>query len=232
MNTAQKLQSGHYDSVLFDLDGTLLDTAPDMVTALQELQSALDYQPIEYQLGRSNVSNGAVGLLRVGFPDMDESERMGLMCDFIDRYVRILHDQTTVFPGVDDLLQKLDDGARLWGVVTNKPAHLTDPLMKGLDLYDRCAAVISGDTLATRKPDPAPLLHACDVGQIDPQRCIYVGDANRDIEAGRRAGMATVAATYGYITDDDDPLQWGADRIARDPAELTQIVLKAVNLGF
>ena len=232
MNTAQKLQSGHYDSVLFDLDGTLLDTAPDMVAALQELQSALDYQPIEYQLGRSNVSNGAVGLLRVGFPDMDESERMGLMCDFIDRYVRILHDQTTVFPGVDDLLQKLDDGARLWGVVTNKPAHLTDPLMKGLDLYDRCAAVISGDTLATRKPDPAPLLHACDVGQIDPQRCIYVGDANRDIEAGRRAGMATVAATYGYITDDDDPLQWGADRIARDPAELTQIVLKAVNLGF
>jgi phosphoglycolate phosphatase len=232
MNTAQKLQGGHYDSVLFDLDGTLLDTAPDMVAALQELQSALDYQPIEYQVGRSNVSNGAVGLLRVGFPDMGESERMGLMCDFIDRYVRILHDQTTVFPGVDDLLQKLDDGARRWGVVTNKPAHLTDPLMKGLDLYDRCAAVISGDTLATRKPDPAPLLHACDVGEIDPQRCIYVGDANRDIEAGRRAGMATVAATYGYITDDDDPLQWGADRIARDPAELTQIVLKAVNLGF
>lgn len=232
MNTAQKLQSGHYNSVLFDLDGTLLDTAPDMVAALQELQSALDYQPIDYLVGRNNVSNGAVGLLKVGFPDLSEAERMGLMCDFIDRYVRILHDKTTVFPGVDELLQKLDDGARLWGVVTNKPAHLTNPLMKGLDLYDRCAAVISGDTLESRKPDPAPLLHACDVGSIDPQRCIYVGDASRDIEAGRRAGMATVAATYGYITDDDDPLQWGADRIARDPAELTQIVLKAVNLGF
>jgi phosphoglycolate phosphatase len=232
MSKARNLNGGHYDSVLFDLDGTLLDTAPDMVAALQALQAALDRRPVDYQVGRNHVSNGAVGLLKLGFPDLGDARRMDLICDFIDRYKRILYDQTTVFAGVDELLDRLDAGSRRWGVVTNKPAHLTDPLMKGLDLYDRCAAVISGDTLSARKPDPAPLLHACDVGNIDPERCIYVGDANRDIEAGRRAGMATVAATYGYITEDDDPLQWGADRIARDPAELTQIVLKAVNLGF
>jgi phosphoglycolate phosphatase len=114
--------------------------------------------------------------------------------------------------------------------VTNKPAYLTDSLLDGLALAARSACTVSGDTLPQRKPDPAPLLHACEIAGLLPQNTIYIGDASRDIEAGQNAGMATIAAAYGYITPDDDPRSWGADRVACDTGELAQILLKAVNL--
>jgi phosphoglycolate phosphatase len=116
-------------------------------------------------------------------------------------------------------------------VVTNKPHHLTEPLMLALDLLDRAACCVSGDTLPQRKPDPAPLHHACAIAGLDAATAIYVGDSDRDIQAGRAAGMVTIAAAYGYVTPDDDAEAWGADLIARDTAELAQLVLKAVNLG-
>ena len=135
-----------------------------------------------------------------------------------------------MFAGLESLLDQLDDAGCPWGVVTNKPEHLTDPLLEALDLATRCACVVSGDTLSVRKPDPAPLLLACDITGVDAYRAIYVGDSERDIEAGLRAGTATIAASYGYITEDDDPREWGADIIAPDTQELVQIILKAVNL--
>ncbi|MGB5335378.1 MAG: HAD-IA family hydrolase, partial [Woeseiaceae bacterium] len=124
----------------------------------------------------------------------------------------------------------LDAAGLPWGVVTNKPEYLTNPLLDALGLADRSICAISGDTLPVRKPEPGPILLGCDIAGIEPHRSIYVGDASRDIEAGLRAGAATIAAAYGYITEDDDPREWGADIIAIDPEELTQIVLKAVNL--
>jgi phosphoglycolate phosphatase len=116
-------------------------------------------------------------------------------------------------------------------VVTNKPHHLTEPLLVALDLLDRAACCVSGDTLPQRKPDPAPLHHACRLAGVEAATAIYVGDSSRDIEAGRAAGMATIAAAYGYVTPDDDATAWGADAIAHDTEELAQMVLKAVNLG-
>lgn len=217
--------------MFFDLDGTLVDTAPDMVGALQELQRAYDIEPVPYALGRSHVSNGAMGLLTVAFPAEDIAPNCALMCEFIDLYKEQVCDKSKVFAGLEVLLEQFDAAALPWGVVTNKPAHLTDPIMAMLGLADRSACTVSGDTLPYRKPDPAPLLHACQMADISPDDCIYVGDASRDIEAGENAGMATVAAAYGYIVNDDDPRDWGADEIVGDPAELAQMLLKAVSLA-
>jgi phosphoglycolate phosphatase len=222
---------GNTEAVFFDLDGTLVDTAPDMVNALQDLQSANGVEPVSYELGRSHVSNGAIGLLTLAFPDELITPDSPLMDDFLERYTEQLCDKSTVFEGLDELLETLDDAGIPWGVVTNKPTHLTIPIMDMLYLTDRSACTVCGDTLPTRKPDPAQLLHACTLTDVAPEDCIYVGDALRDIEAGSNAGVATVAAGYGYITVEDDARDWGADEFAGDSHELVQIVLKAVNLS-
>ncbi len=217
-------------AVFFDLDGTLVDTAPDMVGALQELQMSYGVEPVPYELGRSHVSNGAVGLVSLAFPDETVSPESPLLCEFIDRYTAQVCTKSVLFDGIAALLDRLDDASRAWGVVTNKPAHLTEAILEKLALAERSVCTISGDTLATRKPDPAQLLHACQLAGVTTDECIYVGDAERDIEAGRRAGIATVAAGYGYVVAEDDPRRWGADEFAADPDELAQIVLKAVSL--
>ena len=225
-----RIENDAFDLVLFDLDGTLVDTAPDMVAALQLMQREHGYPPVPYELGRSNVSNGAFGLLRIGFPDLDEKQRRDMVPEYVDRYAERLCEETTVFVGLESLLDRLDAAGCPWGVVTNKPERLTNPLLEQLGLAERMACAVSGDTLPVRKPEPEPLLHGCDIAGVAVHRSIYVGDAARDIEAGLRAGAATIAAGYGYITEDDDPSTWGADVIAADTVELTQIVLKAVNL--
>ena len=221
---------GNIKAVFFDLDGTLVDTAPDMVGALQELQTSYGIEPVPYELGRSHVSNGAVGLLSLAFPHETITLESPLLCEFIDRYTAQVCTKSVLFDGIAALLDHLDDASRVWGVVTNKPAHLTEAILEKLALAERSVCTISGDTLATRKPDPAQLLHACQLAGVTTDECIYVGDAERDIEAGRRAGIATVAAGYGYIVAEEDPRRWGADAYAADPDELAQIVLKAVSL--
>ena len=227
-----QIQDNTFELVLFDLDGTLVDTAPDMVRALQEMQNDHGYDPVSYALGRSNVSNGAMGLLRIGFPDVDEEGRESLICEYIERYADRLCEDSTVFAGIEALLDSPDQAGCPWGVVTNKPEHLTNPLLEQLGLASRSVCAISGDTLAVRKPEPAPLLLGCDIAGVEPHRTIYVGDAARDIEAGLRAGAATIAASYGYITEDDDPREWGADMIALTADELSQIIRTAVTVDI
>jgi len=221
---------GRCEAVLFDLDGTLVDTAPDMVAVLQDLQRAYGQAPVAYELGRAHVSNGALGLLAIAFPGTVHELGSPLHVEYIDRYAQRVCDASSLFPGLGELLDALDAAGRPWGVVTNKPARLTDPLLEALSLRSRSACTVSGDTVARRKPDPEPLLHACKLGGMRPQATIYVGDALRDIQAGRSAGMATVAAAYGYVTPGDDPRSWGADRVAADAEELSKILRKAVNL--
>ncbi len=225
------MHDGYFNAVLFDLDGTLVDTAPDMVAVLQAMQNARGLNAVDYELGRSHVSNGALGLLGLGFPDVDIDLGDELHVEYLERYAEMICEDSRVFAGIDPLLDLLDDAGCPWGVVTNKPEFLTNPLLEALGLSGRSACTVSGDSLPVRKPDPAPLLLACDIAGVDAYRAIYIGDAARDIEAGLRAGMATIAAGYGYITEDDDPREWGADIIAPDTEELAQIVLKAVNLG-
>lgn len=217
-------------AVFFDLDGTLVDTAPDMVATLQALQERQGLKPVDYAQGRAHVSNGALGLLRFGFPGVEGDMQQALHREYLELYTQVLCCRSALFSGLDDLLARLDDGGVPWGVVTNKPAQFTDALLEHLQLAHRSACTVSGDTLSTRKPDPEPLLHACKMAGVRPGDSIYVGDALRDIQAGRAAGMNTIAAAYGYIVEGDDPRGWGANRIAENTGELVQIVLKAVNL--
>ncbi|MBT8085509.1 MAG: HAD-IA family hydrolase [Woeseia sp.] len=226
MTDRKRQPNGPIQAVLFDLDGTLVDTAPDMVAALQKLQRERDAAPFDLELARANVSNGAAGLVRVAFPDVDDNIRADLHRAFLQIYQQQLCVRSRVFPGLDGLLAQLEQERRPWGVVTNKPQALTDALLVALQLTPRLACAISGDTLPQRKPHPAPMLLASRMLNVEPQHIVYVGDAARDIDAGRAAGMATVAAAWGYITEDDDPARWDADHIARDPGELTQLLAK------
>ena len=225
-----ELYGEEYNAVLFDLDGTLVDTAPDMVTVLQHLQQEHGIEPAVYELARSYVSNGAIGLLTLGFPDVAIEFGDDLHQEYLERYAEMICQESRIFAGLDELLDQLDDIDCPWGIVTNKPEQLTEPLLIALGLAERASCIVSGDTLSVRKPDPAPLLHGCDLIGVEAETSIYIGDAERDIEAGRRAGMATIAAGYGYITEDDDPREWDANVIATTTEELIQIVLKAVNL--
>ena len=225
-----KLARRKAKAVLFDLDGTLVDTAPDMVGVLRDLQREENRDAIDYDLARSHVSNGAAGLVSLAFPDIDADVHERLRLRYLEKYGEAVCIDSVVFAGLDVLLDELDRISCPWGVVTNKPMRMTDPLLDGLGLASRSACAISGDTLPQRKPDPAPLLLASEQLGVLPPDAIYVGDAARDIEAGRAAGMSTIAAAYGYINH-DDPHSWGADLVVEDTTELTHYVLKAVNLA-
>ncbi len=219
-----------FDAILFDLDGTLVDTAPDMVAVLLGMQKDHGLSLLPYDLARSHVSNGALGLIRLAFPEVDDELTKQLHQEYLERYEDAVCVDSTLFPELGDLLDELDAAGRPWGIVTNKPERMTEPLLADLGLGSRAACSISGDTLPQRKPDPAPLLLASQQIGVAAQKTVYVGDSVRDIEAGRAAGMFTIAATYGYITAEDDPQSWQADLVAADTGELTNYLLKGVNL--
>lgn len=211
-------------AVLFDLDGTLLDTAPDMVAALNQLRAEEGLAPLPHALARNEVSNGSAGLLRLGFPGAAADRLPSLQQRFLDLYAARLSEATTLFPGMAEVLHAIEGRQLHWGVVTNKPAWLTEPLLAALELHQRSACTVSGDTLPERKPHPAPLLHALRSLGLPAARAVYVGDAPRDIEAGRAAGMRTVLASYGYLDADQDLAGWGADHIIAAPAGLLEVL--------
>lgn len=207
-------------AVLFDLDGTLLDTAPDMCRALNLLRAQEGMSPLPFEQLRLHVSHGAARLVAVGFGCAAGDRFESLRVRFLDLYRGHLCESTCVFDGLDDVLIELETRDIPWGVVTNKPAWLTDPLMDALGLSGRAGCVISGDTLPEKKPHPLPLLHAAGLLGVPPASCAYVGDAERDIQAGRAAGMRTLVAGFGYISADEDPAAWLADRVVSHPGEL------------
>ncbi|MGH8168539.1 MAG: phosphoglycolate phosphatase [Woeseiaceae bacterium] len=216
--------------IFFDLDGTLVDTAPDMVAVLAALQKDNGSAPLPYEVARASVSHGAFGLIDLAFPGVGDEERSRLHREYLERYEQAVCIGSTLFPGLTELLDRLDRHGTPWGVVTNKPQRMTEPLLEKLGLRERMSCAISGDTLPQRKPHPAPLLLACEQAGVEPTQSIYAGDDARDIIAGRAAGMTTIAATYGYIVADDDPVLWQADHVATNPRELAKLILKAVSL--
>ena len=218
------------DAVLFDLDGTLIDTAPDMVAVLNRLQMAHGLDPLPYETARAYISNGALALIQIAFPDALKSEINKLHREYLEHYQDSLCIKSQIFPNLPELLDNLDKRNFPWGIVTNKPKRLTDPLLATLGLTNRLSCAISGDTLPQRKPDPAPLLLGCQQTGTAPNRTIYVGDSSRDIEAERAAEMITIAAAFGYIVPDDDPITWNSDVIAFSTEELAKILLKVANL--
>jgi phosphoglycolate phosphatase len=215
-------------TVLFDLDGTLLDTAPDLAAALNAVRTEQGQPPLPFEQIRPVVSHGGIALIELGFglirtDPAFEPLRQRLLAIYRDN----LAVRTRLFPGMAALLAALEQRGLNWGVVTNKPGWLTDPLLSALGLYTRAACVVSGDTLEQRKPHPAPLLHACALAGSRPEQCVYVGDAQRDIEAGRNAGMHTLVALFGYLQPQDDPHAWAADAAVREPAGILEWILQS-----
>ena len=210
-------------TVLFDLDGTLLDTAPDLADALNTVLVEKHRDTLPYSEILGVVSHGGIALIRLGFginpsdPDFEPLRQR-----LLDIYHANIANRTRPFPGMPELLDELELRGLNWGVVTNKPGWLTDPLLRQLALYERAACVVSGDTLTERKPHAAPMLHACEQAGSRPAECVYIGDAERDIEAGRNARMHTLAALFGYFMPEDRPLEWQADGSISQPLELLQ----------
>ena len=215
-------------AVLFDLDGTLADTAPDLANALNQVLVENNRAALAFDQIRPVVSHGGIALIRLGFniePEHPEFEP--LRSRLLEIYEQDICGQTKLFPGLEKLITNLEKHNIPWGIVTNKPDWLTKPLLDKLNLTHRIASLVCGNTLAEKKPHPAPLLHACKEININPGQCIYIGDAARDIEAGKRAGMKTIAAGFGYIEAHDPPETWQADQIINDSEHLWTL-LKAM----
>jgi 2-phosphoglycolate phosphatase len=210
-------------TVLFDLDGTLLDTAPDFITCLNAQRRHRGLEALPSATVRRAVSNGARAMVKLGFDlEPGDSDYDRVHGEFLDRYEAHLAIDSCLFPGMDAVLGWLEQQAIPWGIVTNKPSRFTLPLLKGLELNHRCAVTICPDDVVQRKPHPESLLLACERLGVDAGEGIYVGDHIRDIQAGREAGMITVAARYGYIEDLGQLTEWQADLVIDDAWSLLQ----------
>jgi phosphoglycolate phosphatase len=213
------------DAVFFDLDGTLVDTAPDFHTVLNTMLAEAGKPALGYEKIRAQVSNGARAVVHAGFGGTPgEAAFDAVLNEFLNRYVDHLTVGSQLFAGMDKVLDKLEASHIPWGIVTNKPERFTTPLLAGLKLADRVGPVICPDNVAERKPHPEGLLKAAAMVGVEPQRCIYVGDHDRDIAAGRNAGMKTIGVLFGYIGEGEDPQAWRADMYAADTAELAQLL--------
>lgn len=208
-------------AVLFDLDGTLADTALDLGAALNRLLAEEGLPPQPDHLIRPIASHGARALIRLGFGVEREDPGFDLLRQrFLDHYEQSFADRTCLFDGVDAMIRGLDARGLAWGIITNKPMRFTDRLVPTLPFPVPPAVVVSGDTVGVAKPDPRPMQHASRQIGLDPAHCLYVGDAERDIQAGRNAGMRTVLAAWGYIAASDHPEEWGADLRIEAPLDL------------
>jgi len=208
-------------TVLFDLDGTLIDTAPDMAAALEILCDEEQHARLPFSEVRPVVSNGSVALVKLAFGEQLESQTLDrLKQRYLEIYQNSLAVQSQLFEEMNDLLTYLEQNNIKWGVVTNKPGWLTEPLMETLGLHLRAACIVSSDSTVNRKPHPEPMYYACKLADSRPEECIYVGDARRDIEAGQNAGMKTVIAKYGYIGAWEKTEDWQADYSIQRPSQL------------
>jgi N-acetyl-D-muramate 6-phosphate phosphatase len=208
------------EAVLFDLDGTLLDTAPDMIGALNSLRLESGLAPMPFDALRPAVSHGSSRLVSIAFADADPQHFALLQRRFLELYGARISAETRLFEGMDRVLAELSQRELPVGIVTNKPARLTDSLLEELGLRERFACVVSGDTLNQRKPHPLPMLHAAQLAGASPAACVYVGDAERDVQAAHAAGMRALVATYGYLGVDEDWQAWHGDGFIAEPLQL------------
>jgi phosphoglycolate phosphatase len=210
-------------TVLFDLDGTLIDTAPDLAYALNLTRSNYGLPPIEFNDIRQVVSLGGAAMIKLAFNvEKTDAEFPEIRDKFLSIYSDNIHTHSKLFDGMENVINTLDDTGYRWGIVTNKPEWLTTPLLESMGLDKRVKCVVSGDTLPYMKPSPEPLLHACKQLQCPADVCVYIGDAKRDIEAGCAAGMLTIIATYGYIEETTILDEWGANSMISHPEELLE----------
>jgi 2-phosphoglycolate phosphatase len=205
---------------LFDLDGTLLDSAPDMLATANRMLAARGQAPVLLATLRQHVSRGARAMIAAAFPELGAAEREALVPEFLALYREELGRHSVLFADIAAMLQALEDDGARWGIITNKPEYLARDVVAGLGWQERCAVLVGGDTFAEKKPHPLPLQEAARHLGVDPRQCVYVGDDERDVVAARDAGMPSIAVLWGYRLDGDDPETWQADAIARQPGEL------------
>lgn len=213
--------------VLFDLDGTLVDTAHDLGYALNLQREKHGLQHLPHEVIRPYASHGSKGLLWVGFKLTPEDASFQSMRDeYLTLYDQVLTRSPILFDGVEELLLQLENKGVLWGVVTNKPRRFTVPLLESINLMQRAACVVCGDDVKEPKPHPASLLLACRQANVQPSDCWYIGDAERDIQAGKAAGMKTIVAQYGYLDITDKPEVWRADAYVNSGRNLLDSISK------
>ncbi len=203
--------------VLFDLDGTLLDSAPDFVATINVMRAERGESEMSVGALRPHVSKGARAMLAAGFPQLDMDARETMIPIFLEIYQRELARHGTAFDGIEVLLAAIETAGSRWGIVTNKPEYLARKLLPLLGWDTRCAVLVGGDTLPVRKPDPLPLLHAAQLVGVGIDDCVYVGDDERDIDAARAAGMPSIVALWGYRLEDEDPAAWRGDAMVETP---------------
>jgi phosphoglycolate phosphatase len=212
-------------AVFFDLDGTLADTAEDLAAPVNAMRVERGMAPMALELLRPYASMGARGLILRGLGvEREAPEFESLRLEFLQRYEQAMCVRTRLFEGMTEVLETLDAAGLPWGVVSNKVERYVRPIMASLGVLSRSATAIGGDTTAFAKPHPEPLLHAARLTAVEPSRCIYVGDDLRDVEAGRAAGMATVAAAYGFCGEESPPRSWGADALIDRPLDLIAVL--------
>lgn len=212
-------------AVLFDLDGTLLDTARDLGNALNAVLSAKSLDPLSYKEYRLAASDGAMKLLELGFGDYwEDQDKEECRQAFLEHYSENLAVDTCLFDGVVDMINSLERQNIPYGIVTNKPGYLTDKIIPEFSVFNDCQSIISGDSLPVKKPDPAPLIYAAGQLSVLPQHILYFGDAERDIQAAIAANMKSAVAAYGYLEYGFNPERWNADFVANHPMELIEFI--------
>jgi 2-phosphoglycolate phosphatase len=216
-------------AVLFDMDGTLLDTAPDFIAIAQAMLADRGFPAVADKLIRDEISGGAKAMVSAAFAmSPTEPEFEALRLEFLDRYQQGCAVHSRLFDGMEALLADIEKAGLIWGVVTNKPVRFAQPIMEQLGLAERSALLICPDHVTRSKPDPEPLTLACNMLKLDPASVLFVGDDLRDIESGRDAGTRTAAVRYGYIHPNDNPDHWGADVVVDHPLELRKVLDNAL----
>jgi phosphoglycolate phosphatase len=208
--------------VLFDLDGTLVDTAPDLIACLNKALLAHGYVETDYATLKPLISYGALAMIKLATDDADPDIQNRILEFMLDCYQENIATHSSFYAGITDTLLLIEELGLKWGVVTNKRQRFTLPLMSALQLHERAACIISGDSTAHYKPHPEPLFAACRIADVNPENCVYIGDAAHDIAAGKNANMKTLVALYGYLQHTDEPENWGADALISHPQQLQE----------
>lgn len=206
--------------VLFDLDGTLVDTAPDLVACLNRTIKKQGFSAVSIEKIRPYISYGAAAMIAKSTSNIDEAMQSHILDEMLNDYQNNIAEHSRFFIGMAETLDDIEKLGLKWGVVTNKRQRFTQPLMSAFKLTDRAACIVSGDTTTNCKPHPEPMLTACKQAQVEPEQCVYIGDAAHDIIAGKNAHMKTLAALYGYLKIEDQPATWGADALIDSPEQL------------